>query len=148
MKCYTDASFDERLGIAGLGIVIQDGQHERVYSYFVKAPSNNFAELLAIKLAGVLTEGRATIYTDSQVAIDMIAGRINNEKERTKKGYIAHKRCELLAYEIRAQQLKIEKIKAHTHNFQVHYMGNRMADLLAKRGRGQYYALDKAKKER
>lgn len=148
MKAYTDASYDERLGIAGIGILIQDGQHERVHSYFAKAPNNNWAELLAIKLAGVLTEGKATIYTDSQSAIDMINGRFNHEKERTKKGYIAYKQCELIAWEIRAQRLTIEKIKAHTHNFQVHLIGNRMADLLAKRGRGKYYALDKVKKER
>lgn len=143
MRVYCDASFDERIGVAGIGILIQDGQHERNYSLFTQAPSNNWAELLAIKISGILTHGKAVIYSDSQTAIDMIGGHINNEKERSRKLYIAHKQCEVLAYQIRAQRLHIEKIKAHQKNFQLHSFGNRIADLLAKRGLGKYYAMQK-----
>lgn len=142
VTAYTDASYDERRGVAGIGILVQDGQHERNYYLFVKAPSNNWAELFAIKMAGVLTHNQAKIYTDSQTAIQYINHQIG-EKERSKKQYIIHKQCELLAYEIRKQDLIIEKIKAHTHNFQLHCMGNRMADLNAKRGLAKYYALTK-----
>lgn len=142
MKAYVDSSFDQRLNIAGIGILVQDGQHERNYYLFVKAPSNNWAELFAIKMAGILTHNQAKIYTDSQTAIQYINHQIG-EKERSKKQYIVHKQCELLAYEIRKQDLIIEKIKAHTHNFQLHSMGNRMADLNAKRGLAKYYALTK-----
>lgn len=138
MKAYTDSSFDQRLNVAGIGILIQDGQHERNFYLFTKAPSNNWAELFAIKMAGILTHNQAEIYTDSQTAIQYINKQIG-EKERSKKQYIIHKQCELLAYEIRAQNLHIEKIKAHTHNFQLHSMGNRMADLNAKRGLARYY---------
>lgn len=140
MKAYCDASFNERLNMAGIGILIQDGQHERNYYLFTKAPSNNWAELFAIKMAGILTHNQAEIYTDSQTAIQYINRQIS-DKERSKKQYIIHKQCELLAYEIRAQNLYIEKIKAHTHNFQLHSMGNRMADLLARRGLARYFSL-------
>lgn len=147
MKAYVDSSFDQRLNVAGIGILIQDGQHERNYYLFVKAPSNNWAELFAIKMAGVLTHNQAKVYTDSQTALCYINNQIN-DKERTKKQYIVHKQCELIAREIRAQDLIVEKIKAHTHNFQLHCMGNRMADLNAKRGLARYYSLDKQKQGR
>jgi ribonuclease HI len=144
VKAYCDASFNERLNMAGIGILIQDGQHERNFYLFTKAPSNNWAELFAIKMAGILTHNQAEIYTDSQTAIQYINRQIG-EKERSKKQYIIHKQCELLAWEIRAQNLPIEKIKAHTHNFQLHSMGNRMADLNAKRGLAKYYAMGKGR---
>lgn len=43
---YADSSFDERLNIAGIGIMIKKGEKERVYSTWIKAQSNNEAELL------------------------------------------------------------------------------------------------------
>lgn len=140
VKAYCDSSFNERLNMAGIGILIQDGQHEHNFYLFTKAPSNNWAELFAIKMAGILTHNQAEIYTDSQTAIQYINKQIS-DKERSKKQYIIHKQCELLAWEIRAQNLHIEKIKAHTHNFQLHSMGNRMADLLARRGLARYFSL-------
>lgn len=138
IKCYTDSSFDEKKGIAGVGVVIENGSKRRVVSNWIKAQSNNEAELFAIHLASILTEGKGVIYTDSQVAISYIKGEIK-DKPRTREQYIRHKHCEFWAYQIRKRGIMPEKIKAHQHNFQTHSMGNRMADLLANEGRAKFY---------
>lgn len=82
IKAYTDASFDEKRGIAGIGVVIKDGLKERVFSVWTKARAVNDAELFAIHLASILTEGKGIIYTDSQTAISYINGEIK-DKPRT-----------------------------------------------------------------
>lgn len=143
MRVYCDSAYNDRLKVAGIGIVIQKDGHERTYSYFVKCASNNLGELYAIKLAGIIAEGKGIIYTDSMHAINYIKGNFNKDKPRTLAQYIEMKRNELVAYEIRAQQLQIEHIKGHQHNFQLHSMGNRLADLLAKRGIAKYIELQK-----
>ena len=138
IKAYTDASFDEKRGIAGIGVVIKDGLKERVFSVWTKARAVNDAELFAIHLASILTEGKGVIYTDSQTAISYINGEIK-DKPRTREQYLNHKQCEFWAYQIRRRGVAVEKIKAHQHNMQVHSLGNRMADLLAQTGRGKFY---------
>lgn len=138
IKAYTDSSYDEKRKIAGIGIVIEKGQKRKITSTWIKAQSNNEAELFAIHLASILTEGKGVIYTDSQTAISYIKGEIK-DKPRTKEQYIRHKHCEFLAYQIRRRGIMPEKIKAHQHKFQTHSMGNRMADLLANEGRAKFY---------
>lgn len=138
MKAYCDSSYDEKRGIAGIGIVIDNGSKRRVVSNWIKAQSNNEAELFAIHLASILTEGKGEIYTDSQVAISYIKGEIK-DKPRTKEQYIRHKHCEFWAYQIRKRGIMPEKIKAHQNKFQTHSIGNRMADLLANEGRAKFY---------
>lgn len=138
MKAYCDASFDDKKGIAGIGVVIENGSKRRVVSNWIKARSNNEAELFAIHLASILTEGKGEIYTDSQTAISYINGEIK-DKPRTREQYIRHKFCEFWAYQIRKCGITVEKIKAHQHKFQTHSMGNRMADLLANEGRAKFY---------
>lgn len=135
---YADSSFDERLNAAGIGIMIKKGEKERVYSTWIKAQSNNEAELFAVYLAGILTEQRGIIYTDSQTAIAYIAGNIK-DKPRTKEQYIRHKHCELIAYKIRKLGLSVDKIKGHRRVYQSHAMGNNIADMLAKAGRAKFY---------
>ena len=138
MKAFTDSSYDEKLGVAGIGVVIQNGQKRKVYSTWIKCNSNNEAELFAIHLASILTEGKGVIYSDSQTAISYINREIK-DKPRTKEQYIRHKMCEYWAYQIRRRGITVEKIKAHTHNFQTHSIGNRLADLLANEGRAKFY---------
>lgn len=142
IKAYCDSSFDEKRKIAGIGIVVDDGSKRRIVSNWIKAQSNNEAELFAIHLASILTDCKGVIYTDSQTAINYIKGEIK-DKPRTKEQFIRHKHCEYWAYQIRKIGIIPEKIKAHTHNFQTHYLGNRLADLLAQEGRAKYYEQNK-----
>ena len=135
---YTDASFDEKNKIAGIGILIKEGMKERVYSLWTPARTVNEAELFAIYIADILGENSGTIYTDSQTAISYINREIK-EKLRTKEQYLNHKYCEFWAYKLRQRNVKPQKIKAHEHKFQVHSIGNRRADLLAQEGRAKYY---------
>lgn len=149
MKAYVDSSFDELREIAGIGIIIIDGEKERVFSTFIKVKSNNEGELYAIHLASILTEGRGVIYTDSQTALSYINKEIK-DKPRTKEQYIRHKQCEYWAAQIRRRCIQVEKIKGHQKKFQTHCMGNNLADLLAKTGLSKFYekTLDKYNKDR
>lgn len=142
VKAYCDSSYDEKRGIAGIGVVIYNGSKRSVVANWIKAQSNNEAELFAIHLASILTEGKGVIYTDSQTAISYIKGEIK-DKPRTREQYIRHKHCEYWAYQIRKRGIIPEKIKAHQNYFQTHYIGNRLADLLAQEGRSKYYELNK-----
>lgn len=139
MKVYCDSSFDDRRGIAGIGVTIVDGEKRRTYSSWIRARSNNEGELFAIHLASILSEGRGIIYTDSQCALTYISGLVQ-DKPRTREQYLNHKHCEYWAKQIRRRGVSAEKIKAHQKTFQVHSIGNRMADLLANEGRAKYYA--------
>lgn len=142
IKAYCDSSFDEKRGIAGIGIVIENGSKRRVVSNWIKVKSNNEAELAAIHIASILTEGQGVIYTDSQTALSYIEGSIK-DKPRTTEQYIRHKHCEYYAYQIRNRGIKVEKIKAHQNVYQTHSLGNRLADLLANEGRAKFYERNK-----
>ncbi len=138
IKAYCDSSFDSQKGIAGIGIIVEDGSKRRVFSNWITAQSNNEAELFAVYLADILVEGRGVIYTDSQTAIAYITGNLK-EKARSQEQYIRHKHCEYWAYKIRKRGVNPEKIKAHTKVFQTHFIGNRFADLAANEGRAKFY---------
>ena len=138
LTAYVDSSYVEKRKVAGLGILIKDGLKERIYSTYVLAESNNEGELFAIYLAGILTEQKGVIYTDSQTAISYIKREIK-DKPRDKEQYIRHKRCELMSYKIRKLGIDIDKIKGHRHVYQSHAMGNNLADMLAKAGRAKFY---------
>lgn len=138
MKIWTDCSFDEKKKIAGIGIVTFDGEKRRVYSNYIPARSSNEGELFAIYIGAILSGGKGTVYTDSQNAISYINREIR-DKERTQSQWINHKHCEFWACKIRKLGVKVEKIKAHQHNFQTHSIGNRLADLIAKEGRAKFY---------
>lgn len=138
ITAYADASFDEKNNVAGIGILIKKGEKERIYSFWTRAHSNNEAELFAVYMAGILTEQKGVIYTDSQTALDYVAGSIK-DKPRTKEQFIRHKHCELVAYKIRKLGLTLGKIKGHRHVYQSHAMGNNLADMLAKAGRAKFY---------
>lgn len=142
IKAYCDSSFDDKNGIAGIGIVIENGSKRRVVSNWIKVKSNNEAELAAIHIASILTQGEGVIYTDSQTAIAYVEGNIK-DKPRTTEQFIRHKHCEYYAYQIRKRGIKLEKIKAHQNNFQTHSLGNRLADLLAQEGRAKFYERNK-----
>ena len=139
MKTYCDSSFDEHKGVAGIGVTVIDGEKRRTYSAWIKANSNNEAELFAIHLASILCEGKGIIYTDSQCALNYIRGDVK-DKPRTREQYINHKYCEYWAKQIQRRGIAAEKIKAHQKGFDVHSMGNRIADLLANEGRAKFYA--------
>lgn len=139
MKTYCDSSFDERRGVAGIGVTVIDGEKRRTYSAWIRASSNNEAELFAIHLASILCEGKGIIYTDSQCALSYIRGDVK-DKPRTREQYINHKYCEYWAKQIKRRGIATEKIKAHQKGFDVHSMGNRIADLLANEGRAKFYA--------
>lgn len=138
IKAYCDSSFDNQRGIAGIGVIVEDGSKRRVFSNWITAKSNNEAELFAVYLADILTEGHGIIYTDSQTAIAYITGNLK-EKPRSREQYIRHKHCEYWARKIRNRGINPEKIKAHTKVFQTHLIGNRFADLAANEGRAKFY---------
>lgn len=143
MKAYCDSSYDEKKRTAGIGIVIQDGNKRRTYSNWFPARSNNEGELFAIYISAILMNGRGTIYTDSQTALMYLNGEIKEDKMRSREQWLTHKQCKFWAYKIRLLLKggggKAEKIKAHTHHFQTHSIGNRLADLMAKEGRSKFY---------
>lgn len=138
MKVWTDASFDEKLGIAGIGIFIQDGQKQRTFAVNTKSRTINEAELFAIHLGSILSEGKGVIYTDSQTAIQYINNQIM-DKPRTQAQWLNHKYCQYWACQIRKRGIQVEKIKGHLNYFQKHQLGNNMADILAKMGRAKFY---------
>lgn len=138
MKAYCDSSYDERKGIAGIGVIIEKGAKKRLISTWIKARSNNEAELYAIYLASILTGGQCVIYTDSQTALEYIKHDIR-EKPRTQEQYLRHMHCMYWAVKIRNRCVQAEKIKAHQKVFQTHSIGNRFADLAANEGRAKYY---------
>ena len=138
IKAYCDSSFDEKQGIAGIGVIVEDGSKRRMVSNWIKARSNNEAELFAIYLADILTEGKGTIFTDSQTAISYIECDIK-EKPRTREQFIRHKYCEYWACLIRKRNIRPQKIKAHQKVFQTHSIANRFADLAANEGRAKFY---------
>lgn len=140
MKIFTDASLDEKRGIAGIGIYIMRGASNRTISHWIETDNINYAELWAIYQASILGHGKdCIIFTDSKTALDYINGNENIEKERTKTQYIRHKRMQLLAYKIRKLNPHVEWTKGHLEYFQDRAVGNQIADSLAKQGRSKYY---------
>ncbi len=139
MIAYSDASYDEQKKVAGIGVYIKDGYRERVFSVWIKSRTVNEAELFAIHLASILTEGKAVIYTDSQTAISYINKEIK-EKPRSKEQWLNHKYCQYWAAQINRRKINVRKIKGHLKLFQEHQLGNNMADLLAKKGRAKFYS--------
>ena len=140
MKIYTDASYDDKKGIAGMGIVVCKGQNRITISNWGNFKSINEAELFAIYQGCILSGGEpCEIITDSQTALEYIERDIK-DKPRTKEQYIRHKHCEFWAYKIRKfKNITFAKIKGHQHNFQTQSMGNRLADVLANEGRAKFY---------
>lgn len=144
MEIYTDCSFMEKEQIAGIGILVNDGQKQRSYSNWIFSPSNNYGELFAIYEAAILTGGKpSTIYTDSQTALDFIHNNIRIKKREDFKKleqYLCYQEMRVLAYKIRkvSPNIKFEKVKAHRRDFRVGHLNNSMADLLAKRGLSKY----------
>lgn len=144
MKIYTDSSFLEKERIAGIGILINDGEKQRTFSNWIKAPSNNYGELFAIYEACILTGGGpATIYTDSQTALDFIYGNIRHKTRSDflyEIQYITYQQMRVLAYKVRKVNpyIQFEKVKAHKKDFRVNHLCNSMADLLAKRGLSKF----------
>lgn len=140
MKCYVDSSFDLKKGVAGIGIVIENGEKQRIISNWIPCNSNNYGELYAIYIASILTSGQATIYTDSECALAYLNKKTNEERPRTYAQYVEHHKMRLLAYKIRRLNPNVQKVKAHTKQVKFLEIGNAMADLLAKQGRCKYYA--------
>ena len=138
MKVYTDASFDIKKQIAGIGIVIKDGLKERTHSNWVKARTINAVELIAIYVGGIFLDKSGDVYTDSQTAIGYIKNDIK-DKPRNREQYLNHLECKYWACKIRKLGINVEKIKAHERTFQTHSIGNRMADLMAMSGRAKFY---------
>ena len=139
MRTYSDASFDEIRGIAGIGVVVyDDGEKKHPYNCHIKARTINEAELYAIYWATIWNNNEGVIYTDSQSAISYILGEIK-DKPRTHQQYINHKHCEYWACLIRKRGIRVEKIKGHRNILHPHYIGNRSADLEAQEGRAKYY---------
>lgn len=140
MIIHTDASYDEKRGIAGIGILVSKGARRDLISNWCEAKSVNEAELKAIYLACVLSGGEpCEIVTDSQTALQYIEHGVK-DKPRTQEQYIRHKHCEFMAYKIRKfKNITFAKIKGHQKNFQTQSMGNRLADVLANEGRAKFY---------
>lgn len=147
MEIWTDSSFLEKEKIAGIGLVVK--RKGKIYNVPSWSPafSNNFGEMWAIHLAGVLAGGeKCIIYTDSQTALDYINGLRGREYEQkhkhkwTKQQYINHKRLQLLGYRIRkiSPNLRFEKVKAHQRNYKRANLSNNIADLTAKMGVSLY----------
>ena len=139
VKVYTDASYDDKRGVCGIGVVIQDGVKQRTISNWVYATNVHYGELFAIYMAAVLTNGKdATIYTDSAVAISYLNNEIK-ERPRTTQQYYKHQEMRVLAYKIKKLGANVQKVKSHCNNFKQKSIGNSLADVLAKQGRSKYY---------
>lgn len=140
IKAYTDASFDRDRNVAGVGIVIIDGQKRRDYALFVPCRTANAGELLAIHLASILTHGQATIYTDSQTAYQYVINGVA-EKKRTREQYLNHLECKYWAYQIkRSLGVSVVKVKGHRRHYDKDLANNMVADSLAFLGRSKYWA--------
>lgn len=140
MKIFTDASFDEKRQIAGIGIYMMRGASNRTISHWIRTDNVNYAELWAIYQASILGFGKdCTIYTDSMTAIQYINGVENTEKPRTQAQYIRMRQMQVLAYKIRRLKPHIEWTKGHTEYYQTRAVGNQIADNLSKQGRAKFY---------
>lgn len=139
MIIYTDSSFNDKHKVAGIGCVIICGQQRRIFSKWIKTENNNIGELYAIYYALELIReypGPHTLYTDSQNAIAYISDNVK-DRPLTPKQQKNRLECRKWAYrinQIAPQDLKIEKVKAHTGHYQFKAINNAMADLLAKEG--------------
>lgn len=139
MIIYTDSSYNDKHGIAGIGCLIIDGEKRRIYSNWIKIENNNLGELYAIYYALTIAsaeEGPHTIYTDSQTAIGYIEGTIK-DKSGSPQQIKNRLQCKMWAHRINRiipEGIKIEKVKAHTGHYQFSAINNAMADLLAKEG--------------
>lgn len=144
MRIFTDASYDEKRNIAGIGILVCKGQRRDLISNWVEAKSINEAELKAIEIACILSGGEpCEIITDSQTALQYIQKGIK-DKPRTQEQYIRHKHCEFVTYKIRKfKNVTFSKIKGHQKTFQTHSMGNQISDVLACEGRSKFYERNK-----
>ena len=139
MRIYTDASYSEKYGIAGIGILVCKGERKDLISNWVKVKSINEAELRAIEIACILSGGEpCEIITDSQIAIQYATKGIA-DKPRTLEQHIRHKRCEFWACKIRKwKNISFTKVKAHTGHWQPVSIGNNIADSLSKLGVSKY----------
>lgn len=140
MKVWVDSSFDEFRKVAGIGLYIEDGARQKVVSNWIPCPSNNYAELYAVYIGAILSHGNgATIYTDSECALDYVKNRVRN-KERTPEQYKIHQMMRVLAYKIRTLKPTVEKVKAHSRQVKMLEIGSNMADISARQGRAKYYS--------
>jgi len=143
MRIYTDSSYNEKHGVAGIGCVIICGEQRRVYSNWIKVSNNNLGELYAIYYALNIARkfpGPHTIYTDSQTAIAYISNNIK-DKPGTPQQLKNRLECKKWAYRINSlmpEGTKLEKVKAHTGYYQPHSINNSIADTLAKEGVMKY----------
>jgi ribonuclease HI len=137
---YSDASFDNQEKVAGIGVVVDKGVKLSPMSNWIPCMDNNYAELFAIYIAGIMMGGSGVVYTDSQCAIDYIEGKIREDKPRTHQQYIKHQQKKVLAYKIKKLNLEVIKVKAHTNNFKMEELNNNDADIQAKRGLAKFYA--------
>lgn len=135
---YTDASIDKE-GIAGIGIVIIQGDKRKEYALFTNCRTINGAELYAIQMASILTHGQALIYTDSQTALSYIKGDIK-DKPRSREQYLNHLECKYWACQIKKNKgIRVQKVKAHTNRRNNHAGNNKLADTLAMLGQLKGY---------
>jgi ribonuclease HI len=137
---YSDASFDNQEKVAGIGVVVDKGVKLSPMSNWIPCMDNNYAELFAIYIAGIMMGGSGVVYTDSQCAIDYIEGKIREDKPRNHQQYIKHQQKKVLAYKINKLNLEVRKVKAHTNNFKLEELNNNDADIQAKRGLAKFYA--------
>ena len=140
MKIFTDASYDDKRKIAGIGIYIVKGASNRTISHWIETDNVNHAELWAIYQASILGSCRdCTIYTDSLTAIQYVEGREKPDKLRTREQYIRHKQMQFLAYQIRRLKPNLQWTKGHKKYYQENAIGNQIADNLSKLGRAKFY---------
>lgn len=145
MEIFTDCSYSGKLGIAGIGLYIKDGVKQRAVSNWIPAPDNNFGEIFAIYLAGILMGGKkGTIYTDSQVALAYINNEVK-DKPRTREQYERYQKMRLMGYKIRKLGVKVEWVKGHQHNLQKMAVDNSLADNFAKQGISKYLLTSKSR---
>ena len=140
IEAYCDSSYDEKKKIAGIGIVIKEGEKQRMLSNWIPCGSNNYGELWAVYIASILIGDKGVIYTDSECALAYLDGRINPDRPRTHRQYIEHQNMRVLAYKVNRLHPNVQKVKAHTRQMKFLSIGNAMADLCAKQGKCKYFA--------
>lgn len=142
LRVFTDSSYDNRYGIAGIGCVIIENQKRRVYSNWVKVSNNNIGELYALWFALNIIQGKdAEIYTDSTTALSYIADEI---KEKPLTPQRLKNRIELKKWGYRIRQITsplttFQHVKAHTNFCDEKYQQQSLADALAKEGVKKFF---------
>ncbi len=109
IRIYTDGACSGNPGPAGIGVVMQYGQHRKEISRYVGTATNNIAELEAIKVGLQSVKNKklpVVVFTDSSYAIGVL---VKGWKAKENPALIQRIKALMETF----PDLKIVKIKGH-----------------------------------